>query len=643
MTRSQWHRIHPADVPGEGRVRSVTVDGRTVALARCRDRFGALDNHCPHQGGPLGEGSIENGWLRCPWHGYDYDPITGTPPEGFTDGVPAHPVRVRADGVYVELPEHPPPVRTVADVIVDTLVAYGITHVFGMVGHSNLGIADALRRAEQRGEITYIGIRHEGAASFAASAYGKLTGRPAACLAIAGPGSTNLLTGLYDAKLDHAPVLAISGQVPSPVLGRGAFQDLDLSAVFGDVAAWTATVHSGSDHAELAALAVKHAVDARGVAHLVLPDEVQTQASGAAAAASDGRLAVRAVRPDLTALHEAMALVSTAHRPVLVVGHGAADARTEVLALAERLGAPVLTTFRAKGFLADSHPLAAGVLGRSGTPVASWLMNEADALIVIGASFANHTGIAAYKPIVQIDDDHAAIGRFHPVQVGVVGDAALTLTELLSGLTTVAAVDQRADVAARWAIWRAEKDRRAADDRGRGVPAAAVFAALGAHLPADAVLTVDVGNHAYSLGRYLESAGQPVLMSGYLGSIGFGYPAAIGAWAAAPGRPVVAVTGDGGFGQYAMELTTAVRYHIPIKHVLLDNHSLGKIGKEQSAARYPVWHTSLHNPDWSRYAQLCGATGIRVDAADQLDTAMRDLFAADGPALLHVEQDPELL
>src|SRR2546430_17452 len=417
-----------------------------------------------------------------------------------------------------------------------------------MVGHSNLGFADAMRRAEQRGELTYVGIRHEGAAAFAASAYGKLTGRPAACFAIAGPGSTNLLTGLYDAKLDQAPVIAISGQVPSKVLGRGAFQDVDLSAVFRDVAAWTTTVHSGSDHAELAALAVKHARDARGVAHLVLPDEVQTQPSTAAAARPAGRLSDRVVRPEPSSLATARDMVRAARRPVVIVGHGARAAAPQVRALAEKLGAPVLTTFKAKGLIPDTHPLVAGVLGRSGTPVASWLMNESDLLVVVGASFSNHTGVASYKPIVQIDDDHAAIGRFHAVSVDVLGDAALTLSALAGALDSpggVKAEDQRPDVAARWAIWRAEKGRRVADDRGRGVSAAAVFDALSRYLPADAVLTVDVGNHAYSLGRYLESAGQPVLMSGYLGSIGFGYPAAPGPWAASPGRPVVAGTCDG--------------------------------------------------------------------------------------------------
>jgi thiamine pyrophosphate-dependent acetolactate synthase large subunit-like protein/nitrite reductase/ring-hydroxylating ferredoxin subunit len=641
---TQWHRVDGDDVPAEGRVTSTVVDGRAVALTRCAGRLGALENRCPHQGGPVGEGSIENGWLRCPWHGYDYDPGTGKPPEGFTDAVTAYDVEEREDGAYVALPAHHERGRTVGDAVVETLVAHGVDTVFGMVGHSNLGIADAMRRAEERGELRYVGIRHEGAASFAASAYGKLTGRPAACFAIAGPGSTNLLTGLYDAKLDGSPVLALSGQVPSSVLGRGAFQDVDLQAVFRDVSVWNATVTAGSDPAELAALAVKHAVDRRGVAHLVFPDEVQVQPSEVAAATPDGRIGSRRVRPDDAALTAAVAALRQARRPVIVVGHGARPARDEVVALAERLGAPVLTTFKAKGLVPDTHPLGAGVLGRSGTPVASWLMNESDLLVVVGASFSNHTGIASYKPIVQVDDEPSAIGRFHAVTYPVLADTQLGVAALAAALgDDVAAEDQRGDVADRWELWRAEKRRRVEDDRGHGVGAAAVFAALSEALPEEAVVTVDVGNHAYSLGRYLESKGQPVLMSGYLGSIGFGYPAALGAWAADPTRPVVAVTGDGGFGQYAAELTTAVKYGIPVKHVLLDNHALGKIAKEQVAGDFAVWHTSLHNPDWAAYAELCGATGIKVTRREELPGAMRALFAADGPALLHVEQDAALL
>src|SRR5436190_37918 len=314
-----WHKVAELDELPEGRVKTVVAGRKSLALTHYEGAFGALDNHCPHQGGPLGEGSIENGLLRCPWHGYDYDPTTGQPPEGFSDAPDAYEVEERADGTYVALPGVGPRPRTVSDVLVETLVAWGVDTVFGMVGHSNLGFADALRKAEERGQLRYIGIRHEGAAAFAASAYGKLTGRPAACFAIAGPGSTNLLTGLYDAKLDQSPVIAISGQVPSKVLGRGAFQDLDLSAVFKDVAITTTTVQSGSDHAELAAIAVKHARDGRGVAHLVLPDEVQALPSDAPAVSPDGRYSDHLTRPDTNALAAAAKLVLDARRPVLVV------------------------------------------------------------------------------------------------------------------------------------------------------------------------------------------------------------------------------------------------------------------------------------------------------------------------------------
>src|SRR3954447_13684952 len=201
-----WHRVADLDELPDGRVKTVTAGHHSLALTHHDGRYGALSNRCPHQGGPLGEGTIEKGMLRCPWHGYDYCPLDGS--SEFGDSVANFPIEIREDGVYVGLeadPEHRP---TVTDLMAETMVNWGVTHVFGMVGHSNLGLADALRRQQQAGRLTYIGIRHEGAAAFAASAYGKLTGRPAACLTIAGPGATNLLTGLWDAKVDRAPVLA---------------------------------------------------------------------------------------------------------------------------------------------------------------------------------------------------------------------------------------------------------------------------------------------------------------------------------------------------------------------------------------------------------------------------------------------------
>lgn len=213
----------------------MTCDGRTLCMSHHEGKYGALDNKCPHQGGPLGEGSIENGLLRCPWPGWDYDPITGRAP-GFDDGVETFPVEIRDDGVYVGLPAEQTHVSTVGDLMMETLTNWGVKQVFGMVGHSNLGLADALRIQERAGRLSYCGIRHEGAASFACSAYGKLTDRPAACLSIAGPGATNLLTGLWDANVDRAPVIALTGQVETQVLGPGAFQEIDQEGAFGKVA-----------------------------------------------------------------------------------------------------------------------------------------------------------------------------------------------------------------------------------------------------------------------------------------------------------------------------------------------------------------------------------------------------------------------
>lgn len=641
----EWHKAaEPGELP-PGRVKTATAGLRTICLTNFAGEYGALDNRCPHQGGPLGEGSIEDCWLRCPWHGYDYHPLTGQPPEGFSDSVAAYPVEVRSDGIYVGVPPEPEQLRTVSDVMVETMINWGVAHVFGMVGHSNLGFADAMRRAEERGELTFIGVRHEGAASFAASAYGKLTGRLAACFGIAGPGSTNLLTGLYDAKADQAPVLALSGQVPSRVRGRGAFQDLDLGAAFADVARYSETALPDSDHAELTSLACKTALLERDAAHLILPDEVQYQpAPGIPAGGPGGRMGSRKIRPPGESLQQALDLLGRSRRPVIAVGAGARFAMEEIIRLAERLGSPVLTTFKAKGFISDRHPLGAGVLGRSGTPVASWLMNESDAVLVFGASFSNHTGIADYKPIIQVDDDPAALGRFHPVEVPVQGEAGETARLLLELCPdALRTADQREDVARRWSIWRAEKSSREADRSQAGISAAAVFAAMTRRVDSRAVICADVGNNTYSFGRYFEADRQDVLMSGYLGSIGFGYPAAMGAWAAAPDRQIVAVTGDGGFGQYMGELTTAVKYGMNITHLLLNNHSLGKISKEQRDGRYQVWQTGLRNPDFAAYARLCGAFGLRVTDPARLDDAFAQALAHPGPALVEIIQDPLLI
>lgn len=643
-----WHKIldDKTELP-EGRVMTVTAGHKGICLTHFEGKYSALDNKCPHQGGPLGEGSIENGLLRCPWHGWDYHPCTGNPPGGYDDGVDTYEIKEEDGAIYVGLEPEPPHETTISDIMVETMINWGVNRVFGMVGHSNLGFADAMRRQEEKGNMKFFGIRHEGAASFAASAYGKLTGKPAGCFAIAGPGSTNMYTGLYDAKVDRAPILALTGQVATQVVGTGNFQELDLVQAFGSVAEFNHRVQQNSKHAELMSLAIKHAILKRDVSHLTFPDEVQETLApeGTKAKTPENRITPLTIAPPKESFEKALSMINEAERPVIIVGHGARFHMDQVTQFAERLKCPVLTTFKGKGQISDHHPLGCGVLGRSGTPIASWFMNESDLLLVIGASFSNHTGITPKKPTIQIDFDPLALSKFHEVDAPVWGEISVTLGMLNDQISNLENKnDHTKEIAERWEIWRTEKSKRLIEDHDEGVSSIAVFDALNEYAPENAVMCVDVGNNAYSFGRYFESRNHTFLMSGYLGSIGFALPAAMGAWAAVEdSRPVIAVAGDGGLCQYLAEITTAVKYNMPIKIVVLNNNELGKISKEQRAGELDVWATSLKNPEFAEYAKGCGAKGILVTHRDQLPNAMKELFAHQGPALLEIKTDAGLI
>ncbi len=643
-----WHKVllRKEDLP-EGRVKTVTVGHKGICLTHFEGMISALDNKCPHQGGPLGEGSIENGLLRCPWHGWDFHPITGKPPGGYDDGVETFNVEVKEDGVYVALEEEETHHTTVSDLMVQTMVNWGVNTVFGMVGHSNLGFADAMRRQEEAGNLKYFGIRHEGAAAFAASAYGKLTGKPAGCFSIAGPGATNMYTGMWDAKVDRAPMLALTGQVATQVVGTGNFQEVDLVSAFNSVAEFNHRVQSDSRHSELMSLAVKHAILKRDVSHLTFPDEVQEKKvdSHARPQTPKNRITSLEIAPPPESVKTALALIKKSKRPLIVMGHGARFHRNKIVEFAEKLSATVVTTFKGKGLIADTHPLGGGVLGRSGTPIASWFMNECDLMIVFGASFSNHTGITPKKPIIQIDFDPLALSKFHPVEVAVWGEISRTLEIFEKELNSFEPkYRQEEEVADRWKIWRKEKQRRLMETSDNGVSSIAVFDAMNQTAPKNAVMCVDVGNNAYSFGRYFESAEHDFLMSGYLGSIGFALPAAMGAWAAVENsRPVVAVAGDGGVCQYLAEITTLVKYNMPVKLIILNNHELGKISKEQRAGEFDVWKTSLSNPSFAEFAISCMAWGKRVSDQEELIGAMQELFAQKGPAVLEVIGDVDLI
>jgi len=644
MTDFEWHEINGVELDID-QVTAVVAGGRGVCLARTANGLSALDNRCPHQGGPLGEGTIEDGWLICPWHGYEYDPVTGEPPGGYDDAATPFAIEDRDGVTTVGLPVVEAR-ASLMDQMVDVMVTWGVDSVFGMVGHSNLGLADALRSAEQDGRLHSYGIRHEGAAAFAASAYGKLTGRPAACFTIAGPGATNLLTGLWDANVDRAPVLALTGQVNTQVLGPGAFQEVPLDRAFDAVTAWSQTVLMPQNATELMALAMKHAIVDRSVAHLIFPDEVQEMdgLEDPPARPVVGRLADALIEPRASDIDRAAEMLAAAAHPVIVAGNGARVDREAVIRLAERIDAPIITTFKAKGLIGDNHPLACGTLGRSGTRVAAATMSHADLLLVLGASFSNHTGISENKRTIQVDADRMTLGKFHPVDLPVWSDVGAFAQRLAAALTERGRPTVRTALERRWADWREEKERRASlvDERGWMHPAR-IFDVLGRLTPRDAVITVDVGNNTYAFGHYFEAKDhQDVLMSGYLGSIGFAFPAAMGAYAATRGeRPIVSISGDGGFGQYLAEFTTAVKYSMPITHVLLNNDELAKISREQVSALRPVWQTDLVNPDFAAYADLCGGRGFSVEHAGALESTLLEAFAVtDGPSLVEVRSSP---
>ena len=630
----------------EGRVQTVIAGHQDICLTHFKGKFSALDNKCPHQGGPLGEGSIENGLLRCPWHGWDFDPCTGQSPGGFDDGIKNFEVKEENDAIYVGIPEEQPHKRTVSDIMMETMVNWGVDTVFGMVGHSNLAVADAMRRLEKKNKLKYFGIRHEGAAAFAASGYAKLTGKPAVCFGIAGPGATNMFTGMWDAKVDRAPLIALSGQVNTQVLGTGAFQEVDLVKAFDSVTQFNHAVYANSDYSELMALAVKTALVKRDVVHLTFPDEVAFSeiSESLKPQTPEDRITPFNITPPKEMTQKAVGLIKEAKRPVIIVGHGARFQMDAIIAFAETLDCPVITTFKGKGLIADTHELGCGVLGRSGTPIASWFMNESDLLLVFGASFSNHTGITPKKPTIQVDFDPMALSKFNKVDVALWGEISETI-KLLTTETAgkIKTENQRKDIAARWTIWKAEKASRL-KDCGDALSSIAVFDAMNKITPDNAVIAVDVGNNTYSFGRYFEPKNQAVLMSGYLGSIGFALPAAMGAWAAeGDKRPIWSVSGDGGLGQYLAEINTLVKYNMNIKHIVLNNSELGKISKEQRASQVDVWQTSLSNPNFAKYAENCGALGIRVEKLKDLLPAMKKLNEHKGPALLEVITDVNLI
>lgn len=638
-----WQKVAELKELKDNETKKLMLLSQQILLSKIDGKYGAVEGICSHQGGPLIDGKIEDGIVRCPWHGHPFNPHTGKA-LGKDSNLKVFEVEAQKDGIYIKISPAKKSEWTVSHVIAETLVNWGVKHVFGMVGHSNLGMAEAIRIQEEKGNIKYIGVRHEGAAAFACSGYSKISGKPAVCFTIAGPGATNLITGLWDAHVDRTPVLAITGQVNTQFFGPGSFQEIDLKEAFQAVAPFSKVVLPDSKHGELTSLAMKNALVNRNVSHLILPDDVQIlDAGNAGPGMPDGRLADLRITPSEDAINLAMYRIWKTKRPTIIVGYGARNDMKAIIAFAEQLKAPVLTTFKAKGQISDHHALAAGVLGKSGTPVSAYFMNASDLLIVFGASFSQHTGIDKNKPIIQVDTEPMALAKFHAVDHPIFGDVGITaklFSEKLADFSQSEITNEA--ILVRKKEWRADKKERAKEEHGHGLNSLYIFDKLSDLIPENAIISLDVGNNTYSFGRFFESKNQRVILSGYLGSIGFSFPAAMGAYYAEPNLPIVSVSGDGGFGQYMTEFNTAVLNKMNITHILLNNNELGKISKEQRDVKMPEWQTKLNNPSFAEYANICGGFGIKVTKNDELEAAVKKALAYDGPSIVEIISDPIL-
>ncbi len=529
---------------------------------------------------------------------------------------------------------------SVADVLVDALVDVGVTRIYGIPGDSNLPLIEAIRANDS---IELVTTRHEHAAAFMACGHAKLTGELGVCVSIAGPGATNLITGLMDAVGDRAPVLALVGQVPEIYLGSEAFQEIDQIELFKSFAAFAETLGRASQLPRLFGLAVKSAFARQGVSVLSLPTNVLTEPAVTERWDRPKRLFRAAMVPSETDLQAAARLINDAEHPAVFAGWGTRRSARQVQELAEILKAPIATTSRAKGVVPDKSPLALGVLGSLGNPYAPAVLSKADLLIILGTGF-RQSNLLPDIPILQVDLDPVRLGRNFSVELGLVGEVSRTLSALVPLLEKRTKVSARIKDSLERARDKWEADRE--EDRfqdGSPIHPGFLVAGLRRHVKPNAIVAVDVGDHTYWYYRRFQSEDEFTLMSASMASMGFALPAAVASQFECPEHQVVCVTGDGGFAMVMGDFTTAVKHHLPIKVIVFNDSRLKNIKKEQNRDGYPEYGITLLNPDFAVFAESTGALGVRVDSGKDLDDAMSKVFSHDGPALLDVVLDPEAM
>ncbi|MGI8811686.1 MAG: thiamine pyrophosphate-dependent enzyme [Pyrinomonadaceae bacterium] len=537
--------------------------------------------------------------------------------------------------------------KNAADVLIEGIMAWGVDVVFGFPGDGINGIMESLR--ERQDKIRFIQVRHEEAAAFMACAYAKYTGKLGCCLATSGPGGIHLLNGLYDAKMDQAPVLAITGQTFSDLKGSKFQQEVNMTQLFSDVTVYNEEVINPNQVAMLANEACRHALNHRGVSHITFPVDYQTvEPTGKTSmhkvrGETDGTWTRPVVIPPESELRIAAQILNDAKKPVLLVGRGALDASEEVIELAEKLGSPIIKALLGKAVVPDDHPLTTGGIGLLGTTPSQNAMENCDAILMIGTSFPYAEFLPEHDQAkgIQIDDKADRLGLRFPIDVGLLGDAKPTVAALLPFIERKedrSFLEEAQDGMKDW--WELMETRAMQD----GVPIKPQRVAweLSKLAKDDAIISGDSGTNTTWIARQFKiKQNQKFSCSGTLATMAPGLPYSIAAQVAFPDRQSIAFVGDGGFTMLMGEFATACKYDLPIIVVIIKNNVLGQIKWEQIVfLGNPEYGVELQDIDFAKYADACGGLGFTVREPYDIAPTLERAMASGKPCVVEVYVDP---
>lgn len=525
--------------------------------------------------------------------------------------------------------------ETVADVVVATLGKSGVRRVFGVPGDSLNGFTDALRR---NGEVVWQHVRHEEAAAFAAAGEAAVTGELAVCVGSCGPGNLHLINGLFDANRSGVPVLAIAAQIPREEIGGSYFQETRPEELFRQCSVYSELVSVPEQLPRTLAMAMRAALERRGVAVVVVPGEIFLAQAERGAKALEIRASQSVIRPADEPLAAAADVLNGAKAVTILAGAGCAGAHDQLIALAEALKAPVVHAFRGKEFVEYDNPYDVGMTGLIGWSSGYRAMEHCDALLMLGTDFPYRPFYPEDVPVVQVDVRGENIGRRVAVDVALVGTVDATIDALLPLIKSKTDSDHLDRMTAHHRRARSRMDALAEQGRKESpLHPQYVAATINRLASEDAVFTADVGTPCIWAARYVKMNGRRRLIGSFNhGSMANALPHAIGAQAAYPDRQVISLSGDGGLAMLLGELLTLRQQRLPVKVVVFNNGALSFVELEMKAAGIVTFATDLDDPDFAGIAKATGLYGARVETADQLEPALRAAFDHDGPALVDV-------